>query len=661
MLFKTISKSVIFILLFMSVDCGAQISEIDSLKRLLKKTASDTEKVNISVKIADRYLNENPTKGLRILLEIEPICVKLNFRLYRYYYDLAFSYFTLCEYQKSIAAYKKAQFEAEKLNSPLKEDYFGRINEGLAFVYMDMQNYQNAILAQEKAIDYYSKNKDDLGVAIGRLNLGRMYLAVDNTKKAKELYLQAESTFLERRDTVYLLNVYTGMGNVFTSENSYQEALSYLDKAFELTKKNDGNNLSRKAIILVNKSNCHNQLKMHQVALAEALEALSLNKQINSPLDLELNYKQLAEICTDMDDPKKAIEYYKKYNVLKDSLFNADNNKVIHEMSAKYESDKKEKENQVLSLENKNKKQVIYFAFGGCGLLLGLVFFIFTGYRNKQKANKLLEEKSIIIHEQKTIVENQHQDITDSIKYAQRIQGAILPPKEMWEKMLPNSFILYMPKDILSGDFYWIEENEDYIYVAAADCTGHGVPGALISIVNFNLLNKALLEKSLITPSDILDAVNIWLTESLHQTYGESAVRDGMDVALIAIHKHSNEILYAGANNPIYHVSNGELVQIKADKFPVGAFVEDKIQKFTTKRFTVQKGDTIYLFSDGFADQFGGDKGKKYKYSPFQEKLKTINSLPLINQQALMKEEFLNWKGTLEQVDDVLLIGIKIV
>jgi serine phosphatase RsbU (regulator of sigma subunit) len=133
-----------------------------------------------------------------------------------------------------------------------------------------------------------------------------------------------------------------------------------------------------------------------------------------------------------------------------------------------------------------------------------------------------------------------------------------------------------------------------------------------------------------------------------------------MDVALIAIHKHSNEVLYAGANNPIYHISNGELNQIRADKFPVGAFVEDKIQKFTTKRFTVEKGDSIYLFSDGYADQFGGDNGKKYKYAPFQQKLITISSLPLSEQRKYMKEEFNKWKGTLEQVDDVLLVGIKI-
>ena len=268
--------------------------------------------------------------------------------------------------------------------------------------------------------------------------------------------------------------------------------------------------------------------------------------------------------------------------------------------------------------------------------------------------------KNNIINQQKTIVEGQHRDITDSIKYAKRIQEAILPPLNLWNKILPHSFILHLPKDVLSGDFYWIEETDNYTYIAAADCTGHGVPGALISIVNFNLLNKAVLEKNLVTPSEILDAVNLWLTESLHQSYGESTVRDGMDITLIAINKHSNEVLFAGANNSIYIVSNEELTQIKGDKFPVGAFIEDKIQKFTLKKLSVNKGDSIYLFSDGFADQFGGEKGKKYKYLPFQQKLKSITHHTTINQCSMIKQEFFNWKGNHEQVDDVLVIGIKI-
>jgi serine phosphatase RsbU (regulator of sigma subunit) len=180
----------------------------------------------------------------------------------------------------------------------------------------------------------------------------------------------------------------------------------------------------------------------------------------------------------------------------------------------------------------------------------------------------------------------------------------------MWFSIFPKSFVLYKPKDILSGDFYWTEETENWKFVAAADCTGHGVPGALMSIVNFNLLNKAVLEKNLTMPGEILDSVNQQLTLALHQTYKESTVKDGMDISLLSINKKTNEIYFSGANNPIYILGPNKEIEMKADKFPVGAFVGETIRSFTSHKLELEIGDRIFLFSDGFADQFGGSKGK---------------------------------------------------
>lgn len=503
--------------------------------------------------------------------------------------------------------------------------------------------------------------KDENDLARYYINLGNHYFNAGELDEAIEHYDLSKKVYLKLKDSTKLIYVYNGFGNAYYEKKDYNKALLYFQKSYQFILKYTPEDLSNIAIAYENIGETSTKLGDYDLELNNCLKAGDLFSQLKDRASLYITYENIAKNYALLKNYKKSNEYFEKYVNLKDSVFNEDTKNTIHEMSIKYETDKKEQENQVLTLENSNKKQVIYFAFGGCALLLCLVFFILKGYRTKQKANQLLEEKSEIINKQKNIVEEQHQDITDSIKYAKRIQSAILPPKNMWQKILPSSFVLYMPKDILSGDFYWIEETKDYIYVAAADCTGHGVSGALISIVNFNLLNKAVLEKNLITPSEILDAVNLWLTESLHQTIGESTVRDGMDVSLIAIHKHSNEVLFSGANSPIYHITNGELHQIKGDKFPVGAFIDDYIQNFTTKRFNVEKGDSIYLFSDGFADQFGGDRGKKFKYAPFQEKLKAISDSPLNEQSAAMKEEFLNWKGNHEQVDDVLLIGIKIV
>jgi len=268
--------------------------------------------------------------------------------------------------------------------------------------------------------------------------------------------------------------------------------------------------------------------------------------------------------------------------------------------------------------------------------------------------NKIIEDKNYL-------VEAQHKDIKDSIKYAERIQGAILPPKHLWNSILPNSFVLYKPKDILSGDFYWIAETDEYKFIAAADCTGHGVPGALISIVNYNLLNRAVLEKHIVNPGEILDAVNIWLTESLHQTIDNSTVKDGMDISLISINKFTDEIKFSGANNPLFVYSeDGTVKEYKGDKFPVGSFVEEQSLNFTTLSIEVNKGDMLYLFSDGYADQFGGTKGKKLKIKALKEEFNKIKSKTTTEQKQHLNDLFSNWKGDLEQVDDVLIIGIEL-
>ena len=634
--------------------------KIDSLIFVSTNSASDSQKINVLHELVSLIEGKDLIKAI----EIAEVSVRLSeqsgYKIEKSYTELAWLYKNTADYKKSLACYYKLEKYTANLSSPLKEQVLAELYTGLSSVYSNLNNYDLAIAQVNKAILSYAKLRDTTGIAVSNLNLGNYYYNKGDYKNAYKKYKIAETEFLSHDDTMYLNFCYNSLGSVTYQLQKYKDALNYYNKSYELSLKNNPNDLLSIAASLQNIGQVNVQLGNFEGGIRNCIEAAELFAKLNDVRNLYNTYEALAEYYSKINDFKTSNLYYSKYVYLKDSIFDDDTKSTIHEMSIKYESEKKEQENQLLTLENKNKKQIIYFALGGCFLLLGLVFFIFNGYRNKQKANLLLEEKNNIIQQQKEIVEEQHQDITDSIKYAKRIQGAILPPRNLWTKISPNSFVLYMPKDVLSGDFYWIEETKDYIYLAAADCTGHGVPGALISIVNFNLLNKAVLEKNLVTPAEILDAVNLWLTDSLHQTYRESAVKDGMDVTLIAIHKHSSEVLFSGANNPIYLVSNGELNVIKGDKFPVGAFIEDQIKHFTNKRFEVKSGDCIYLFSDGFADQFGGDNGKKYKYAPFQRKLIEIVSKSVSEQREIMKHEFLTWKGKHEQVDDVLLIGIKI-
>ncbi len=262
------------------------------------------------------------------------------------------------------------------------------------------------------------------------------------------------------------------------------------------------------------------------------------------------------------------------------------------------------------------------------------------------------------------IIIDKSKDIQDSINYAQRIQQAILPSFEKIDAVLKNYFIYFQPKDIISGDFYWHASlrttpkdklSQQIVVIAAADCTGHGVPGALMSIIGSAILNQSSTNVDVNTPAEALMFLNKELTKNL------SAIKDGMDIALCAINMETLQLQYAGANNPLYIVQQKKLIEIKADKKAIGADTENAASKtFTNHVIQLQKGDTIYLFTDGYADQFGGQQGKKFKYKQFQELLIEIQDHSMEEQKTIIKNCFEKWKGNLEQLDDILVIGIRV-
>jgi len=286
------------------------------------------------------------------------------------------------------------------------------------------------------------------------------------------------------------------------------------------------------------------------------------------------------------------------------------------------------------------------------------------------RLERQVKERTQEINEQKEELTQKNKNITDSIKYASRIQAAILPPTTQVKKLLPNSFIFYIPKDIVSGDFYWVEHKEDKVFVAAVDCTGHGVPGAMMSVIGHNGLNKAVNIQELEDPADILASLNNTVAESLRK-WSEMEVSDGMDLALCRIDFKKREVSYAGAYNSLYMIKkmNGkeenenlshdgmELVEIKADKKPIGT---DHVDPYRSHTIKLKKGEGFYIFSDGFPDQFGGKKGKKYMYKPFKKFLLSIYDQPMEIQRQKLHEEYDRWKGNLEQVDDICIIGVKL-
>jgi serine phosphatase RsbU (regulator of sigma subunit) len=251
-------------------------------------------------------------------------------------------------------------------------------------------------------------------------------------------------------------------------------------------------------------------------------------------------------------------------------------------------------------------------------------------------------------------LEQQHTEILDSITYAKRIQSAILPPPKLIKEYLPESFILYKPKDVVAGDFYWLEHKGDQVLFAAADCTGHGVPGAMVSVICNNGLNRSVREYGLTDPGQILDKTRDVVIQEFEKS--EEEVKDGMDIALCSL--EGNTLKYAGANNPLWIIRDGEIIETKANKQPIGKYTDPK--PFTTHSIELKKGDSIYIFSDGYVDQFGGEKGKKFKPANLRKLLLSIQDQSMEKKKELLDEAFESWRGDLEQIDDVCLIGVKV-
>lgn len=299
-----------------------------------------------------------------------------------------------------------------------------------------------------------------------------------------------------------------------------------------------------------------------------------------------------------------------------------------------------------------------FFFFRTMNLINGIIITYFVTYYFK-KANESYESQLVHMNE---LVSEKNKEITDSINYAKHIQNAILPSQQFFKAQLRHAFILYKPKDIVAGDFYWMYVNGDHLYFAAADCTGHGVPGAMVSVICANALNRAVKEFGIRDTGRILDKVRELVVDTFvnqeNNEGNESALKDGMDLSLCCLNTKTKELTWSGANNPLWIVRNEELLEYKADKQPIGR--TDHPKPFTSHVIQLQPNDGLYIFTDGYADQFGGEKGKKFKYSQLKELLLKIRNRNAEEQFAAMDTELESWKGALEQVDDILVIGIKI-
>ncbi|MEN8201553.1 MAG: YfiR/HmsC family protein [Bacteroidota bacterium] len=363
----------------------------------------------------------------------------------------------------------------------------------------------------------------------------------------------------------------------------------------------------------------------------------------------EVLEKQKAEI----ENQKGTIEdQVAEVALQREILFNQERNILAKEstISAREDEIRVQDEKIVLQAEAIQKQKIIIIAAVLAMLLLfGLVYFIWRNYRNKKKANILLQS-------QRDQIAYQKKHITDSIQYAKKIQTAILPSLELFTDKVEH-FVLFKPRDIVSGDFYWVEEIEGNLIIIAADCTGHGVPGAFMSMLGVSMLNEIVLNEGISRPDKILNALREKIIVALRQE-PDSMIKDGMDMTICVLDRSRKKLLYSGAENPLCHISDGELNLVKGDKMPVA--IHEVMEPFTLHELDLKSGDTFYTFSDGYADQFGGSKQKKFMIKNFRNQLLSIQDLPMIEQGRRLDEVFEEYRSDLDQVDDVVVIGVKV-
>lgn len=538
--------------------------------------------------------------------------------------------------------------------------------KGLGIAYVGLGNLHNAQGNREKALDYvnqaiecYEKVDYNQGIAIGYNNLASIQADQGDFKSALAYYVKANETFNELENFEGTSTTANNIGTIYHMEGDYDKAIEYYQKSIDDAMRLK--DLKRVANALNNIAHIHKERGNYQKALNVNQEALDMAKQSNYILVLRNVTGGRYLILEKAGDYKGALEYYMKYRDLQDSITSERNQTEIvsQEMQYQYEKEKyadslAHQQEKLMSdlkhereMDRQNQQRILLFSGLGVALLFG--GFVFNRLRLTRKQKAIIEHA----HEE---LEEKNQEILDSINYAKRIQTAILPPDNLFKRHLPNSFVLCKPKDIVAGDFYWMENKGSKTFFAAADCTGHGVPGAMVSVICNGGLNRSVREFDLEDPAKILDKTRDLVIQEFEKS--EEEVKDGMDIALCCL--EGNSLKYAGAHNPLWIIRKGtdSVEEIKANKQPIGKF--EHPQPYDTKEVILNPGDMIYLFSDGFADQFGGEKGKKFKASNFKKLLLSVKDQPMSNQKFMIDEAFEKWKGRLEQLDDVCVIGVQV-
>lgn len=552
----------------------------------------------------------------------------------------------------------KAFQDGLELNKQIKnEDQEGRLYLNIATVYHERRMYAQSIKYHLMAKEIMEKSNNSRTLETILYNLALDYRYTKQFNNAKKVLTELKSVAARLDEDEIWLSYYHAEANYLEDIKQYDLALEAANKAEKMS--NQEADLLNYAEVQLTKASIYQSMGKLALAVKHgeiALDAFRDTEDINAQVRA---YKTLAEILQKAGDHKKALEYFETANNLKEKMDLESVTNQIATLNSLNELDRKEQDlalskqtNQRISAENERKSNLIFGLFLIGGLIVISLGISFKSNRDKKKANRLLNRQNEEIENQKSLIEAKQTEILDSIHYAKRIQESLLVQKRLLREMLPESFIFFQPKDIVSGDFYWATRRNGKFYLAICDSTGHGVPGAFMSALNITLLGEAINQLGIEEPGKIFNHVRSRLVESI----SHDGARDGMDGVLFCFEE--GKLTYAAAYNSPVLVRDGELIKFPADKMPVGK--SDTMESFQTYSIETNKGDTLFAYTDGYADQFGGEKGKKLKLANLNAYLKELTQKQVSDHAHLLQTHFSNWKGNLDQVDDVCVFGVKI-
>jgi serine phosphatase RsbU (regulator of sigma subunit) len=661
---------------------SAQSPKIDSLKKLIE-VVNDTQRVNILNDLADLLIYTNPAQSKEYTEKASKIAKANQFKKGEIFVNIGFARYYWLE-GNDIQGLDYA-FKALKMAESIEDkSAIGRSFSIIAIIYDSQQNYNQAIEYNEKALKIYQQLQDEkLGITIN--NMGVIYRNKKEYDKALNYYFQAIKI---SKNTSLSSLCMTNIAFIYVQQKKYQQAIQYANQGIEIAQKaNNIRTVLRAYNILATVYKNQNQLSR---AEEFGLKSLQMAQKMTIRLEVQEASQTLAEIYKAQQNYQKAYQYQSLFIAVKDSIQNETTAKKMGSIRTSYEVSKKQAEIDLLNKDKRIQALINYSLVGGLGLIVLLAFILYRNNRLKQKSNLILKRKNIAIEQQQKeiLVQNEelqqrqdeimtqrdyieernselelkNQEIKNNIKVALNIQEAILP-NTLLQQLLPNNFLLYLPKDVVSGDFFWIAEMENKIYLAVGDCTGHGVSGAFMTLIGHSLLDKIVKAQKITSPAEVLDALHNEVVGLLAQDI--TGNNSGMDMAFLILEKTNQQdktqITFSGAKRPLYYIDAEAptvVQELEADRKSIGGIQSKHIQ-FTNQTLVLPKRSWIYLSSDGFTDQ-NNFKRKRFGVKNFKQIV--LQSLPEVpaTQKQILSDTLQNHMKDTELRDDILVLGIQL-